>query len=117
MTLYTLASKVILDAPVKGVIIDAVQMKVDSVEFQRGITTRTPAGLEEWMGDLHYYFAAAEAYANAGYWPMNDTACDKFGGCKFRQICSKSPQVREQFLKTKFIKQPLEDRWNPLKPR
>lgn len=117
MTLYTLASKVILDAPIKGVIIDAVQIKTESVELQRGITYRTPKTLDEWVGDLHYWFTMAEQFAIANYWPMNDTACDKFGGCKFRKICSKDPGVRQQFLKTKFIKQPLEERWNPLKPR
>lgn len=117
MTLYTLASKVILDSPIKGVIIDAVQMLTDSVNFQRFITYRTPNTLNEWVGDLRYYFAMAEQFAVANYWPMNDTACDKFGGCRFKKICSKDPSVRPQFLKTNFTKQPLEERWNPLKPR
>ena len=48
---------------------------------------------------------------------MNDTACDKFGGCKFRSICSKSPQVREQFLRSDFVKLEEKDQWNPLKSR
>ena len=52
-----------------------------------------------------------------GYWPMNDTACDKFGGCRFRGICSKSPSVRERFLSTDYVKLPKEDRWNPLRSR
>ena len=117
MTLYTLASKVILDSPIKGVIIDAVQILTASAEFQRGITYRTPKTLDEWVGDLQYYFAMAEQFAVANYWPMNDTACDKFGWCKFKKICSKDPSVRPQFLKTNFIKQELEERWNPLKPR
>ena len=29
--------------------------------------------------------------------PMNDTACDKYGGCNFCECCSKSPGVRERF--------------------
>lgn len=117
MTLYTLASRVILDSPVKGVIINAAQLLVDSSRFVRGLTYRTSDQLQEWVADLHSWFALAEGYATANYWPMNDTACDKFGGCRFRHICSKSPGVREQFLKSSFTKLAPEDRWNPLRSR
>lgn len=114
MTLYTLAAKVIFEAPVKGVIIDAAQIAVGFSRFVRGITYRTDDQLDEWIKDLEYWFAQAETYANANYWPMNDTACDKFGGCRFRKVCSKSPSVRESFLKSDFVKGEI---WNPLKVR
>lgn len=117
MTLYSLASRVVLDAPVRGVIIDAVQIKTDESIFGRGFTYRTPDQITEWVNDLHYWFALAEQYAIAGYWPMNDTACDKFGGCRYRSICSKSPSVRERFLEASFIQLPPESRWNPLRVR
>ena len=124
MTLYSVASKVILDAPVKGVIINAAQLMLDfdktgepGARFVRGLTYRTPDQLNEWLGDLRYWLDAAEHYATAGHFPMNDTACDKFGGCKFRSICSKSPQVREQFLRSDFVKLEEKDQWNPLKSR
>lgn len=117
MTLYSLASQVILSSPVKGVIIDAAQIAVGFSRFTRSFTYRTKDQLEEWMYDLKFVLAQAEEYATSGYWPMNDTACDKFGGCRFRTICSKSPQVREQFLKSNFIKLEESARWNPLKKR
>lgn len=117
MTLYTLAAKVILAAPIKGVIINACQLLVDDTKFKRGFTHRTSGQLTEWTHDLRYWFAQAEHYAANDYWPMNDTSCDKFGGCKFREVCSKDPQVREVYLKSNFEKLPLEERWNPLKPR
>lgn len=117
MSLYSLAAKVVLDAPVRGVIIDAVQIKEDESIFGRGFTYRTPDQITEWVNDLHYWFALAEQYAIADYWPMNDRSCDLFGGCRFRKICSKSPSVREQFLKASFTKLEEKDRWNPLKPR
>jgi len=117
MSLYTLASRVVLSAPVKGVIIDAAQILVDTNRYVRGFTFRTPDQIDEWLEDLNYVLAIAETYAENGYWPMNDTACDKFGGCRFRSICSKSPQVRENFLRSEFIKQAPDERWNPLKPR
>lgn len=117
MTLYTLASKVVLDAPIKGVIINAIQILVDSTKVVRGMTYRTPDQLDEWMADLRYWLELSVFYAQNDYWPQNDTACDKYGGCPFRGVCSKSPSVREKFLKTDFIKLPEGERWNPLKPR
>lgn len=118
MTLYTFASQVVYHAPVKGVIIEAAQIKLEEPnEFKRGVTYRTQDQLDEWLADLEFWLAQAESFATAGYWPMNDTSCDKFGGCVFRGICSKSPQVREKWLAGDFIKKPLEARWNPLKSR
>ena len=117
MSLYALASQVILKSPVRGVIIDAAQIMADSVRFVRDFTYRTKDQLAEWESDLRYHLAIAKTYAEQGYWPQNDTACDKFGGCKFRGICSKSPSVRKTFLKADFVQLPEEERWNPLKPR
>ncbi len=118
MTLYTLAGKIIIDSPIRGVIIEAAQILLEKPNrFVRGFTYRTQDQLDEWVGDLHYTLQLAEHYAVINYWPQNDTACDKYGGCKFREICSKSPGVRETFLKADFTKLEKEDRWNPLKPR
>jgi hypothetical protein len=117
MTLYSLAGKMVLDAPVRGVIIDAAKIGDGFTEFGRGFTYRTPDQLEEWLTDLKFWLVLAEQYAITTHWPMNDTACDKFGGCRFRQICSKSPSVRERFLEGNFIKLAPEARWNPLAVR
>ena len=118
MTLYSLAAKVVMNAPVKGVIIDAAQIKLeDNHAYVRRFTYRTEGQLEEWVHSLKFWLAQAEGYAEANYWPMNDTACSMYGGCKFREICSKDPGVRENFLRSKFNKLAPEDRWNPLKSR
>ena len=118
MTIYTLAGKVMMDSPIRGVVIDAAQILLEKPNaFKRGMTYRTPEQLEEWLQDLRYWLRQAEAYATAGYWPMNDTACDKFGGCRFREICSKSPQVRKMYLKSNYDQLPPDERWNPLKER
>lgn len=114
MTLYTLASQVILGSPVKGVIIDAIQILMDSTRTVRGFTYRTPDQLNEWTEDLSWWLSLAETWAEQNYWPKNDLSCDKYGGCRFRQICSKDPSVRGQFLKSSFVKG---EPWNPLKPR
>ncbi|MDE2105566.1 MAG: PD-(D/E)XK nuclease family protein [Patescibacteria group bacterium] len=119
MTLYSIAAQVILGSPVKGVIINAAQLLLEPpyTKFVRGMTFRTADQQEEWLNDLRHWLSLAEAYATEGYFPMNDTACDKFGGCRFREVCSKSPQVRERFLESDFTKLSEEERWNPLKSR
>ena len=118
MTLYTLAGQVILDAPVKGVIIDAAQILLEKPNrFARGFTYRTRDQLDEWLLDLRFWLNIAESFAESDYWPLNDTSCDKFGGCKFRGICSKSPEVRDQFLRADFNQLEPDARWTPLRSR
>ena len=118
MTLYTIAGQVVLNAPVKGVIVRAAQILLEKEHrFVSGFTLRTADQLDEWMNDLRLHLERAEDYATRGYWPMNDTSCNNYGGCKFRGICSKSPSVREIYLKSDFEQLPHEERWNPLRSR
>ena len=110
MSLYTLAAKSIFDVPVKGVIIDAAQTAVGFTRFERGMTFRNDAQLDEWLLDLANWLDAAEGYAVANYWPMNDKSC-KF--CAFRRVCSRDPAVRPSLLESDF-----EQRfWNPADKR
>src|SRR5262245_51945767 len=113
MSLYTVASQVAFHPPVKGVIIDATQVASGFSRFVRSFIFKTPDQLDEWMYDLGFWLNQAEAYAKAGYWPQNDKSCHKYGGCVFREICSKSPSVRNKFLESHFEQRP----WNPLQPR
>lgn len=118
MTLYSLAGKVVVGSPIKGVIIDAGAILLEKPNaFGRSITYRTEDHIEEWLADLKIFLRQMESYALAGYWPMNDTSCGKFGGCQFLDVCKKSPQVRSKFMEPQFVKLAKEDRWNPLKPR
>jgi len=118
MTLYSFAGKVILEVPIAGVIVEAAQVaKEKPMKFERRPTYRNDEVIDEWLDDLEYHLANAEAFAEAGHWPMNDTACDKFGGCRFREVCSKAPAVRERFLRADFVQLPPESRWNPLRSR
>lgn len=117
MTLYTIAGQVVLGSPIKGVIIDAVQIQQSASHFARRLTYRTSAQLEEWLRSLDTLLAQYKDYALNDYYPLNDTACDKFGGCRFRAICSRSPEVRDAFLGSDYNQLTESERWNPLKPR
>lgn len=115
MSLYTLAGQMIFESPIKGVIIDVAQVAIDfSRPGVRGFTYRTNEEIQEWTEDLRFWLDQAEACAINAYWPMNDTSCDKYGGCKFRSVCSSSPQIRDKILESHFVRR---EPWNPLKPR
>lgn len=113
MSGYSLASRVLFQCPVQGVIIDAAQIAVGFTRFGRSITTRTESQIEEWLVDFHDWTELALRYAERGHWPMNDKSCHKYGGCPYRDVCSHDKEVRQQFLETRFEI----NRWNPLEDR
>jgi hypothetical protein len=84
-------------APVKGVMIDAAQIAVGFTKFERGFTFRTPEQSTEWLHDAEYHIKRTWEAAEQG-WPMNDASCGLYGGCPYIDVCSKSPQVRPDFL-------------------
>lgn len=113
MSLYSMAARVIYKTPVRGVIIDAAQIAVGFSRFTRGFTFRTDSQIEEWLNETKAWLRLAEGFAEANHWPMNDKSCHQYGGCAFRGVCSKSPEVRQKFLESGFEKR----QWNPLEPR
>lgn len=110
MSLYTLAGKVVCSEPVQGIVLDAVQVAVGFSRFARGLVQRTEAQLEEWLQGLRVLLTQAEQYARADFWPQNDRACFR---CQFRQVCARSPSVREQWLKADYVQKI----WDPLVTR
>lgn len=114
MSMYTLAGKMILNSPVKGVIIDGAQIAVGFTRFERGFTFRTELELEEWYDSAMYHIEAAQRATRERHFPMNPSACGNYGGCEFRAICGRDPSVRSKFLAGDFIKgkrlDPLEQR-------
>lgn len=114
MSMYTWAGKLIFSSPVHGVMIDAAQIAVGFTRFERGFAFRTASQLEEWYETSMYHIEKARAATREQHFPMNRSACGNYGGCEFRQICSRSPEVRDNFLKGSFEIQP---RWDPLEKR
>lgn len=110
---YTIAGQVVFDAPVKGVIVDAVHLAVTSSDFARQTIHFSPGELDEFLEDLQTVLAFAKQCAEDRSWPMNPTACHHYGGCPFRKVCSHPPHVRENFLRSDFERQV----WDPAKER
>jgi hypothetical protein len=97
MSLYTAAGAVVFNTPVKGVMVDAAQIAMGFTRFERGFSPRTDDQIEEWLKDAQYHIELTWAAAEHG-WPMNDSSCQKYGGCAFLDVCSKSPSVRQDYL-------------------
>ena len=113
MSGYALAGQMILQTPVKGVVIDAAQIAVNFTRFERGVTLRTKDQLEEWLDNTIKFINKAREWTRAEYFPMNPNNCGNYGGCPFRIVCSRSPSLRDNFLKSDFT----EHFWDPLKER
>jgi hypothetical protein len=114
MSLYTFAGKAIFGLPVKGIMIDAVQIAVGFSRFERGFSFRDDGQLNEWYDNAMYHIEAARRATREDFFPMNPSSCSNFGGCEFRHICSKAPGIRENFLKGDFV---IGKRWDPLEVR
>jgi hypothetical protein len=102
MTAYSLAAEVVFHSPVKGVLIDAMQIAVGFSRFERSITYRTSEQLKEWLHDVKYHIRMAWEAPEHGY-PMRLSSCQKFGGCPFLDVCRRDPRVREEQLNTSYV--------------
>ena len=114
MSMYTFAGESILHTPVKGVMIDGAQIAVNFTRFMRGFTFRTEDELAEWYDCTMQTIERARTATREQHFPMNRTACGNYGGCEFRHVCGRSPQVRDSFLRADFKKG---ERWDPLSRR
>ena len=114
MSQYTFAGKIIFGVPVKGVIIDGAQIAVGFSRFERYMTMRTESQLTEWYDESMALIERTREHTRENFCPMNRTACGNYGGCEFRDACSRPPEIREQFLKSDFFRG---KRWDPLESR
>jgi len=113
MSGYSWAGSTILSSPIRGVIIDGAQIAVNFTRFARGITTRTKSQLEEWRKSAAITIHQARQATALNEFPMNLTACGNYGGCPFRELCSRDPGVRENFIKSDYV----DHDWDPLEAR
>lgn len=112
--LYPWVGKAVLKTPVRGMILDAAQIAVGFSRFERTFIPKTQAQLDEWWMSAQYTIDMARAATTLDKFPMNLTACGNYGGCDFKEICSRSPSVRKNFLAGDFHK---DLGWDPLKER
>lgn len=112
---YTWAGQALLKSPIKGGVIDGAQIAVGFTRFERAPITFTQEQIEEWYDSALYHINAARAATKAHNYPMNLSACGNYGGCPYRELCSRSPSVRERFIEGDYVHP--EQAWDPLVPR
>lgn len=113
MSGYSFAGQIVLHTPVKGVIIDAAQILAQSVRFERGITTRSKDQLDEWFNSTIQFLEMVQHLSEQEFFPMNPNSCFNYGGCPYKSLCSVSPRLRKNYIKSDFESH----RWDPLVPR
>jgi hypothetical protein len=113
MSGYAYAGKVVLQAPIAGVIIDAAQVAINFSRFERRPVTRSKAQLSEWRENALHHIRVAQSATALRKFPMNTTACNNYGGCPFKPLCARDPSVRENYIKSDYV----EHVWDPLKAR
>jgi len=102
-----------LPEPADGLVVDGIQLGVNFCRYRRQIISYSAEELEEYIHETAQWLELAFRFAEANHWPANETSCDKYGGCTFRNICQKPPQQRELYLKGQYVKKT----WDPMRSR
>lgn len=112
-SLYDIAGKIVYELPTQGIILDGLQIGATFTRCKRHAVPRDNAQREEWLHSFGWWVSQMEHCAETRHWPMNETACDLYGGCRFRGICSRTPSQRQQWLDRDFARRI----WDPLQRR
>lgn len=108
-SMYALASRWYFDIQVAGIVCDAARVTSTTSEFLRMTIERSEAHLREWYADAKYWLQLMGKSAESDRWPQNDTACNEYGGCEYREICRRSPAARKTFMDADYVRSP----WDP----
>lgn len=114
MSMYSFLGRAAFNAPINGVVIDAMQIAVGFTQFARGFTKRTDGELDEWYDETMYLIESVHRAVDLEFFPKNSSACFNYGGCMFRKVCARGPAVRPNMLVGEFVKRlpmsPIEKR-------
>jgi len=111
---YTWAGQTILGKPMRGGIIDGAQIAVGFTRFERSPITVTQDQLSEWFDNTLWTIEQAQQATREYRFPMNLASCGNYGGCPYRQLCARSPSIRNKFIEGDYVH---EQPWEPAVPR
>ena len=130
---YSFASKIAFNVKAEGLYVDGIQVAVTFSDFMRAEVELDDAQLEEWHRATGRWFRRIEENVDAAMdilyphgnphtaivldaeaaYPMNETSCDKWGGCEFREVCKRTPRARPQWIAANYQRR----KWDPLESR
>lgn len=100
------------DLDISGVVIDAIQLLVEGVKFDRQIFYRNDELRAEWLSEIEAWLKLAEQYAETDHWPMARSQCWR---CPFAKVCKLPKSQRPRALEADFEKRSRP--WNPMEER
>jgi hypothetical protein len=103
---YLWVARKILELPIAGFIIDAVQTGVNFTRFGRHLVSVTPAQINEWERSMITAIQSTIAYDEGEHYPVNFASCGNMGGCMFIDVCSVPPAQRLGQLEDGFNLEP-----------
>lgn len=109
---YAYAGAAILAEPVRGGIIDAVQVGATFARFGRHLLHIRTEQLDEWAADIQWWIYQARRCAESDTYPMNPTACTAGFKCEYHDLCRHASRARHIY-ESEY--EPFE--WNPLENR
>lgn len=110
VTGYVWGAQKLSGRAVGGAIVNAIGVyKASATKFERNITTRSAADIEEWMRNVKSTCEEIQFHRRTGYWPMRTSACTLYGICEFHSVHTLTHQIeRENMLQTNYVK----DKWD-----
>lgn len=81
----------------------------DPDRYQRQIDSYDEEQIDEWKNELIMAVKEMIAFKQVGFYRRNPTSCDKFGGCIFKNFCSKTPSRRDLAIGRDFFIGPVWD--------
>jgi hypothetical protein len=87
-----------------GFLIDACEVQVGGIKFDRAPIVYPQENVDEFMIELAERISMADDYAKAGFFPRTLSSCKGFGnmGCIYQELCSSTESAREYLKKHAF---------------
>lgn len=99
---YVWALRDVIGLPVLGAMIEGIQAAVGFNRFERATYYMGEEQIEEHVRNLAWHASDVAKMEAEGYYPQRFSACGNFGGCEFRDVCSKSGRLRDIYLRADF---------------
>lgn len=112
-TMYMLGAKREFGINTEDFIVNVIEVKAKpvratskGVSFPRQITKRTEEDFQETIESILFAVGDLLYMRKENTWPMGGVdACNKYGGCEYKQICAAPKSMRETILSNKFKQQ------------
>lgn len=112
---YSYAGRVAFKMPINGVMVDLCSVQENYSDYKRFFVSFIEEEIDEWMVEQVALIEELWRAMDNDHFSRNLTSCHSFGtGCLFREVCSRPPSLRRNYLNRDFEQG---ERWDPVVPR